>query len=89
MTTTINQFVKAALCTALLVAAGCGDDGGGNSSDADVNDTIDASVEEYTCDPVGANPAVGLLLNAPLDSSVEVIVKDPRHPGDPGPSNLP
>lgn len=44
---------------------------------------------EFECDPVGANPEVGALLNAPLDADVEVIMKDPQHPGDPGPENLP
>ena len=43
----------------------------------------------FECDPVGANPAVGELINAPVADDVEVIVKTPQHPGGPGPDNLP
>jgi hypothetical protein len=32
---------------------------------------------------------MGALLNAPVASDVQVIVKTPQHPGDPGPDNLP
>jgi len=70
-----------------LVGA-CGDDGGsGNTPDAN-DGAFDADVA-YVCDPKGANPAMGDLFNAPLASDVEVITKEPQHPGDPGPSNLP
>ncbi len=69
------------------VLVACGEDGdsspvdaAGNSSDGDV---------AFVCDPVGANPGVGALLNAPLDSDVEVVVKTPQHPGNPGPLDLP
>ena len=41
------------------------------------------------CDPQGANPEMGELLNAPLADDVEIIVKTPQHPGEPGPDNLP
>ena len=41
------------------------------------------------CDPQGANPEMGELLNAPLADDVELIVKTPQHPGEPGPDNLP
>jgi len=55
-------------------------------------DSADSGYVDYSqleCDPVGANPEMGALLNADLDSDVEIIVKDPQHPGDPGPLNLP
>jgi hypothetical protein len=72
--------------TCLFVA--CGDDGGsGNAPDANVG-AFDADVT-FVCDPKGANPAMGDLFNAPLANDVEVITKEPQHPGDPGPSNLP
>lgn len=43
------------------------------------------------CDPKGANPAMGALLNAPLAADVQVIKKTPTHPnpGNPGPGGLP
>lgn len=71
-----------------LGAVACGDDGDSNSDvDATVSDD-DASVA-FVCDPVGAVPAVGTLLNASLDTDVDVIVKEAQHPGNPGPLNLP
>jgi hypothetical protein len=42
-----------------------------------------------SCDPKGADPVMGMLLNAPVDSDVEVVVKKPQHPGTPGPLDLP
>ncbi len=41
------------------------------------------------CDAEGADAAMGKLLNAPVDSDVEVVVKKPQHPGKPGPLDLP
>ncbi len=84
---TIKQIAKSTLVAAGLVFAfaSCGDDDGQVSFDA--SNVVDAS--GFTCDPVGANPEMGMLLNAPVDSDVEVIVKTPQHPGDPGPANLP
>jgi len=78
----------------LFTLSACGDDG------SDLNDTNDAGGTDsqggtttggigYVCDPVGANPAMGQLLNAPLGSDVQVIIKQPQHPGHPGPTNLP
>lgn len=76
-----------AFATTCVVGA-CGDDrGSGNNPDANVGG-FDADVA-YVCDPKGANPAMGDLFNAPLASDVEVITKEPQHPGDPGPNNLP
>ena len=89
MTTKKYQIVKATLCVASLLTIACGDDGGGQGNEPDAASTFDASVTEFVCDPMGANPAVGALLNAPLESGIEVIVKTPTHPGDPGPTNLP
>jgi len=55
----------------------------------DPTDSETDSGPAYECDPVGDNPAMGELLNAPLDDTVEVIQKTPQHPGDPGPDGLP
>lgn len=41
------------------------------------------------CDPVGADAQMGELLNAPVAADVEVIVKEPQHPGAAGPLDLP
>lgn len=41
------------------------------------------------CDPKGPNPAMGDLLNKPLDPKVMVLKKKPTHPGNPGPAGLP
>jgi hypothetical protein len=82
---TIKQIVVASVFAAGIAVAACGDDSGG-SPDASSN-VFDAA--GFTCDPVGSNPAMGALLNATLEGDVEVIVKTPQHPGDPGPTNLP
>ena len=86
MTTKKYQFVKAALCVASLLSFACGDDGGQGEADASLGFDADT---QFVCDPMGANPAMGALLNTPLETDVEVIVKTPQHPGDPGPTNLP
>lgn len=85
---TLIRFMKNTLLAGAFafVAIGCSDDGGGGDIDAGMEP--DAGME-YMCDPVGANPDVGALLNAPVDDDVEVIVKQPQHPGEPGPDNLP
>jgi len=84
---TIKKIVKNTVLAAslTLVFATCGDDDGQATFDAST--TVDAS--GFVCDPVGANAEMGGLLNAAVDSDVEVIVKTPQHPGDPGPTNLP
>lgn len=84
--TIIKRTLLASVFAGGLAFAACGDDDGGSSADAN-NTSNDAA--GFTCDPVGANPEMGALLNAPLESDVEVIVKNPQHPGDPGPDNLP
>lgn len=69
----------------LVACVACGgddDDPMGDPPDADPGST-------YTCDPMGSNPAMGELLNAPVDSDVTVVMKTPQHPGDPGPEGLP
>ena len=73
------QRLALVLCVAL---AGCPAE--------EVTDPTEAPTETaFECDPVGADPVVGELLNAPLDDDVEVIEKVPQHPGDPGPDGLP
>lgn len=79
----LKQLVWVCLAAGGLAVGACGDET--SSSGVDANNGED----EYVCDPVGANPEMGSLLNAPLDGDVEVIVKTPQHPGDPGPDNLP
>ena len=70
-----------------LLLAGCpaGDDGNADTT----GETGEGETEGFVCDPAGANPEMGALLNAPVADDVEVIVKDPQHPGQPGPENLP
>lgn len=70
-------------------ASACGDD-----DPTPPNNTPDAGMVDadagtgYVCDPADDTPQ-GMLLNAPLDPSVQVINKTPVHPGDPGPDGLP
>ncbi|MEN0067754.1 MAG: hypothetical protein AAGA48_36835 [Myxococcota bacterium] len=74
-----------AMLILLGVAAGCP-----ATDDVDPVETSETGDQEmYECDPVGADPQVGELLNAPLADDVEVIIKEPQHPGNPGPGNLP
>lgn len=82
----MKNLLASLLLASSLSLLGCGDDGGTGNPDA-APDPGDAA--GYTCDPVGPNPGMGALLNAPVDSDVEVIVKAPQHPGDPGPNDLP
>lgn len=85
-TLTLMKSLLLAAALALPVA-GCGDDEQtGMNADARTTDEVDAG---FVCDPVGDDPAMGALLNAPVESDVQIIVKDPQHPGDPGPENLP
>lgn len=78
--------------TALLLSGvatlflACGDDSGKGDADAGEKDS---GPEAFVCDPKGANPEMGDLMNAPLGNEVEVIEKEAQHPGDPGPLNLP
>ncbi|MBX2803831.1 MAG: hypothetical protein KTR31_39510 [Myxococcales bacterium] len=72
----------------IAFSAGCN----GPETDTDTTTTdVDTGTptEQWECDPVGANPEMGGLLNAPLEDDVEVIDKTPAHPGDPGPVGLP
>ncbi len=64
-------------------------DGGDESEGSDTDQGETDSVGDLDCDPQGAIPEVGALLNAPVEDDVEVIVKTPRHPGPPGPTALP
>ena len=76
--------VSALLATTTACPASSDDDPNADETDSGNDDGSD-----YVCDPMGENPDVGELLNAPLEDDVEVIIKEPQHPGDPGPDNLP
>jgi hypothetical protein len=76
-----------ALAALLLATTAC--PSSTSSGDSDETAASDDDGSDYLCDPVGDNPTVGELLNAPLADDVEVIQKEPQHPGDPGPENLP
>ena len=76
------------VCTALALAGCPAADDVAETSDSD-DPSGGTSDGEFECDPMGANPAMGELLNAPVEDDVEVIVKVPQHPGNPGPDNLP
>lgn len=65
----------------------CSSDDPETGNDGGVTGT-DGSTTGWQCDPASGTPQ-GQLLNAPLDNGVEVIMKTPSHPGDPGPDNLP
>jgi hypothetical protein len=85
-----SQSLLLSLALAGLSIGACGgddDDNSGNTPDSG-NATFDAGTE-FQCDPVGANAAQGTLFNAPVADDVEVIVKEPTHPGAPGPTDLP
>jgi hypothetical protein len=71
-------------CTPLLLLLSCGGTQGGDTADSNPNEG-----HLFVCDPVGTHPAMGELLNGPLEADVEVIVKTPQHPGAPGPLDLP
>lgn len=79
-----RNISMALIASVALFFGACGDDGGddGQNPGADTGTA-------FVCDPAGANAAMGALLNAPVHADVEVVVKDPQHPGDPGPQNLP
>ena len=76
----------AALAGALCLTAcdGAGDTGDGGATDGETDDTAGAA-----CDPEGPNPAQAALFNAPVEADVEIVQKTPKHPGEPGPENLP
>ena len=69
-----------------LALAGCPSTSG---DDGDMDTETGDEVGEFECDPVGAIPEVGALINAPVDDDVEIIVKTPQHPDAPGPEGLP
>lgn len=73
----------------MLLAAACGDDGNNPAPDAEMGDAAPDAFGGCVCDPVGAFPAQGTLLNAPLKTDVEVLVRATRHPGCAGPGSLP
>lgn len=87
------------LCGA-LVLQGCSDDpeqpgetGGTNTNPTGPTGSTPGGTNTgaggYQCDPKGMNPAMGDLLNAPLKPDVTVIKRAPKHPGNPGPKDLP
>jgi len=67
----------------------CGDDAGSADDAAGTGTGGGGDDAAAMCDPVGATPEVGALLNAPVAADVEVIQKTPQHPGAPGPVDLP
>lgn len=81
----MNTIKSIITCAMALALTGCPE--GGKAEDADTG--TDDETGGAACDPVGANPEVGGLLNAPVADDVEVIVKVPQHPGLAGPDNLP
>ena len=86
-TTQRLQYLLATALASSSMLIACGDDGQ-SPDDADAGKTDDAGTA-FVCDPKGANSEVGDLLNAPLESDIEIIVKEAQHPGDPGPTDLP
>ncbi len=71
---------------------------GGKTSSGGQDDTAEGGnvssnggepANDASCDPEGTDPVMGKLLNAAVDSDVEVVVKKPQHPGKPGPLDLP
>lgn len=83
---TLRQTICVALSSACLMLAACGDD---NAATADASVDTPSDAEGCVCDPVGAFPMQGTLLNATLTSDVQVITREPRHPGCAGPEDLP
>ncbi len=84
----VNRVSTACAISLLMLSLACGDDDADNvTNDDDVSGMTEGVPAD--CDPVGAVPEVGALLNAPVEADVEVIIKTPRHPGPPGPENLP
>lgn len=75
--------LPAFLFLAAAVASTCADPDDDDMMGDDDDD------DGWECDPVGANPEMGMLLNEPLDPAVQVVQKVPQHPGNPGPLNLP
>ncbi len=71
---------------AALPSVGCDGGGDGDASDTDDGDT---DGDAPACDPVGETPEQAALFNAPVEGDVEVVSKAPKHPGEPGPDNLP
>lgn len=85
----LRQMIWVGLASvSMLIAAACGDDGA-NAPDAQMSDAAPDATGGCVCDPVGAFPAQGTLLNAPLKTDVEVLVRAARHPGCAGPGSLP
>lgn len=83
MSKKLTTFGWLGLALVLASIPSCSDD-----SD-DEKENIGTDAAEFECDPVGANKKMGKLLNAPVDDDVEIIVKKPKHPGSPGPLDLP
>jgi hypothetical protein len=85
---TLKNKIWVVLSSGCLLLASCGDDGG-KTADAGVIDSAPDDAEGCVCDPVGAFPMQGTLLNATLTNDVQVIVREVRHPGCAGPTDLP
>ena len=87
-TTMLSWTVIATLAGSLGLTACDGGDGDGDSADTDDSSASDTE-SALECDPQGPNPEQAALFNAPIEDDVEVVEKQPQHPGEPGPENLP
>jgi hypothetical protein len=85
----LRRNICVALSSACLMLIGCGDDGN-TKVDAPKADTSSIDMPGgCVCDAVGDFPMQGALLNAAVATGAEVITRAARHPGCPGPDNLP
>ncbi len=81
-----SHSIILAIALAGLSFAACGGDDDLPAADSGTNNDAGTT---YVCDPVGANADQSALFNVPVAGDVEVIVKEPQHPGFPGPTDLP
>jgi hypothetical protein len=85
----MRNLIIAAFLVLALGAAACDDEPTDMNPDGGMmmmNNDSGMQMEE--CDP-NEGPAHVQLLNAPVAAGVEVIMKTPQHPGEPGPNGLP
>ena len=87
--TVSSLFVRVACVAALATGVACEGKSTPNQNDDSADGGTDGDTDGEECDPVGADPDQAALLNAPVSAEVEVIVKQPQHPGPAGPDDLP